>query len=315
MDHATMMSRLGRRFSWVWIVVGAMFSSDVGASECDAWGEPDFFQAASASRVQACLLEGTNVLARTGDGETPLHLAAGYSKDPEIIALLVAAGADPAHRRGDGWTPMHMAARYSASPEMLVALVLSGGDVNAIVDAGPRRLRDRIAFARRGTTPLMIAAQASRPHGILSTLIAAGADLDAMDRNRRTALHYAARDHGNPAITALLIAAEAEVDAADDEGWTPLHLAATRNQNAMVTETLLRGGADADATAGGGQTPIQQAAGHNTAEVLGLLFTHASDPCEPDDDGRAAFRLAEANDLVFGTAEYWELHNRCYGEQ
>lgn len=315
MGYTTVVGRLSNRFSWAWIVVIVAFSTPVGGGECEGWGQPEFFQSASASHVQACLQDGANVLMRTGAGETPLHLAAGYSKDPEIIALLLAAGADPVHRRGDGWTAMHMAARYSVSPEMIVALSLAGVDVNSIFDTGPRRLLDRIMFARRGTTPLMIAAQSSRPHEMLSTLIAVGADLGAVDRRGRTALHYAARDHGHHAAVALLVAAGAEVDAADDEGWTPLHLAATRNQNVMVTETLLRVGASSDVKASGGQTPIQQAAGHNNATVLGLLFAHSSDPCAPDNDGRLALRLVEANDLVFGTAEYWELHNRCFEKQ
>ena len=315
MGYTTVVGRLSNRFSWVWIVVIVAFSPSVGGGECEGWGQPEFFQSASASYVQACLQDGANVLMRTGLGETPLHLAAGYSKDPEIIELLVAAGADPFHRRGDGWTPMHMAARYSVSPEIIVALALAGGDVNSIFDAAPRRLRDRIVFARRGTTPLMIAAQYSRPHEMLSTLLAVGADVDAVDRGSRTALHYAARDHRHHAVVALLVAAGAEVDAADGEKWTPLHLAATRNQNAMVTGMLLRVGASPDVKAAGGQTPIQQAAGQNTAKVLGLLFAHSSDPCAPDNDGRLALLLAKDNDLVFGTPEYWELHNRCYEKQ
>ena len=101
MDHVTIMSRVSKRIGGILIAVSCMCSPLVSAaaSECTAWGEPEFFQTASASRVQACLQDGVDVLLRTDSGETPLHLAAGYSTDPEIIALLVAASADPGHRR------------------------------------------------------------------------------------------------------------------------------------------------------------------------------------------------------------------------
>lgn len=308
------MKRIRGLFRWAFLLT-LTYVPSLGASQCDDWGKPSFFDHASASLVATCLEEGASIRLRTDDGQTPLHLAAAYSSDPEVIHLLVSAGADPAAREADGWTPMHMAASMSDWPQIVVALALHGAEVDSIVDPGPRQLTDRIRFRSRGVTPLMIATQHSRPHALISALIAAGADTNAMDINGRRPMHHAARDNEDATIVALLIASGGNINAADRDSWTPLHLAATRNRNPKVAETLIRHGADPDATAKGGHTPIQQAAGHNTAEVVRILLRHASKPCATDRDGRMAFRLAESNPMVFGTKEYWELHNLCYAKQ
>jgi len=316
--HPNLRSRIMKttRCLFLWTVLLPLtYVPSLGASQCDDWGTPSFFDHAPASLVETCLQEGASIRLRTDDGQTPLHLAAAYSRDPEVIHLLVSAGADPAAREADGWTPMHMAARMTDWPQIVVALALHGADVDSIVDPGPRQFTDRIWFRSRGVTPLMIATEHSRPHAVMSALIAAGADTNARDQNGRRPMHYAARDNQDSSTIALLAVSGGDVNSADRDDWTPLHLAATRNPNPKVTEILIRHGADPDATAKGGHTPIQQAAGHNTAEVVGILLRYASKPCATDRDGRIAFRLAESNPLVFGTKEYWELHNLCYVKQ
>ena len=57
-------------------------------------------------RVTACVASGEDV-SEVGDrGFQPLHRAAGYSS-PEVVQILIDAGADVMTRDEDGDTPLH----------------------------------------------------------------------------------------------------------------------------------------------------------------------------------------------------------------
>ena len=62
---------------------------------CPDWLKESFFETATAEDVRQCLATGANVNAQNTYGETPLHIAAGYSQSPEVIIALLEAGADP----------------------------------------------------------------------------------------------------------------------------------------------------------------------------------------------------------------------------
>jgi ankyrin repeat protein len=62
----------------------------------------------------------------------------------------------------------------------------------------------------------------------LKTLIAGGADVNAVHEHGRTALWFAAR-RGHLECATTLMDAKAEVDKADVNGETPLHAASTDN--------------------------------------------------------------------------------------
>ena len=54
------------------------------------------------------------------------------------------------------------------------------------------------------------------------TLLEAGVDKDAEDKNGRTPLYHAVASN-HPHLATLLIEACADLDAPDNHGWTPLH--------------------------------------------------------------------------------------------
>ena len=97
---------------------------------------------------------------RTGQGSTPLHLAA---TNPDISALgaLLAAGADPNARDGDGATPLHMAA-YTQNARHAQLLLEAGADPFAKTNAG----RDPTSMARK--------AMANAAAGVISLWILKG---------------------------------------------------------------------------------------------------------------------------------------------
>ena len=162
------------------------------------------------------LARGLDANRPAATGERPLVYAARTLR-PEAVELLLEAGADPklANVAPDREedTALHAASRH-------------GGQVGPAIEAGVR---------------------------ILKALLAKGADPRARNKQRGTALQYAASQR--PELAAMLIEAGADVRAADATGRTPLHAAAQGGQLALA-KLLLDRGADVNAEEGGGLTPL-----------------------------------------------------------
>jgi uncharacterized protein len=118
----------------------AHYRSDRGATQAllEAAPDLDVFEAAAFGDLDrlTALLAGDAVDAVSGDGFTPLHLAAFFGK-PEAVTLLLARGAE-VDARGRGWmtgTPLHSAvsARHVDVVEILLA---AGADPNARQSGG-----------------------------------------------------------------------------------------------------------------------------------------------------------------------------------
>ncbi|MDR1740446.1 MAG: ankyrin repeat domain-containing protein [Synergistaceae bacterium] len=113
-------------------------------------------------------------------------------------------------------------------------------DVRAAIAAGA----DVNAKDKDGVTALIYAAEGNNPE-VLTVLIEAGADVNAKAKNGATALACAALFNSNPEVISVLVKAGADVNAKDDEGWTVLLHAAESKVNAKgKTEVLLEAGAN-----------------------------------------------------------------------
>ncbi len=71
-------------------------------------------------------------------------------------------------------------------------------------------------------------------------------DPNARGEDGSTALHHSVMGEGVGAVESLLEAG-AEVDARDKNGWTPLHWAAALSEAPAALEALLEAGADPNA--------------------------------------------------------------------
>ena len=108
-----------------------------------------------------------------------------------------------------------------------------------------------------------------------------------------TALHYVAFFSGNTDLATSLLDAGAEVDAVsrNNQQVTPLHSAVASRYHAIV-HLLLNHGANANARQQGGETPLMEAAQNGDDSLVDYLLTHNADPILAMEDGRTAADFA-----------------------
>lgn len=211
--------------------------------------------------VQVLLESGANLNGQTLRGNTALGLAA-RNHHLETVRLLLQAGADPKLKDAHGTTPL----METVDAAVARALIRGGAEVNAADD--------------KGLTPMMrlIAAESSVSTSrtradTLQSLLTAGANVRARDREGRTALIWAVKgtpsSSSHPELVALLIEAGAELDARDREGGTPLVYAAVRGDTKSA-RLLIDAGADVNARMGN-LSALDIALRYGRSEIVTLL--------------------------------------------
>ena len=203
-------------------------------------------------------LLGSTVEREGQSGWTPLHLAVAAGR-PEIVRVLVEAGADLTARTEFNRTPLHVALQLQ--PQLVPLLRELGAEVDApsaayLGDVGQltRHLDDGTHPGDRvsGVDLLSWAAYGgAAPTAEL--LLARGADADT------GALHFAAGG-GRLSLVRLLLGAGADVNRRDPAtGRTPLHAAVAADPAGDAPEivrVLLAAGADVNATTHDGASAL-----------------------------------------------------------
>jgi ankyrin repeat protein len=176
-------------------------------------------------------------------------------RDPALRVLFGSDGRVPADRAAPAEAILESLLRHGADPnrmarhENLSVLTLVAADKLAPNDLHALHLllAHRAAPNHRGPygqTPLFYA----RTADVAEALIASGADVNASDWMRATALHVAvANPNNNFDVTECLLRHGASVDAKDSDGMTPLLTNLEFTANSVPTiELLLNYGADVD---------------------------------------------------------------------
>ncbi|ALN88283.1 ankyrin repeat domain-containing protein [Lysobacter capsici] len=268
------------------------------AATRDSWhGRPD--------AVMTLLANGADPRLADLDGNTPLHHAA-RSSDPGVAALLRDAQADLDPLNHDGLSPLGVAC--ASGNWRLAKFLLERGAKTEQADGVPALL------AAAG-------GEEDDPAGAL-LLLKHKARIDARDGQRRSALH-AASFAGHLDIVTALLAAGADANAIDRLQRTPL-LEAARGGRAAVLERLLEhlpqgGAAEAKALDADGASALILACQAETASppLVVRLLDLGIDPELRDRQGkRAVDRAAEAGrwSLVAALDRAYPLPTAVSGE-
>ena len=239
------------------------------ASGC-AWGgfiqdSKAYFESATAEDVVGCISAGASPLEPDYWGFTPLHWAAGFSRDLATLPVLIDAGANPNAGNRANVTPLHFAAQHNWNPKFIEALIEAGADVNS------RSASDH--------TPLHLASRHNPNASVLRVLLDAGADPMVRDLPfGSTPLHSAAAFSESTSVISLLLRAGADPNAQDGfRQASPVHWAARRNSNPSMLKALLDGGADPDIEDSSGMSPLNWAVCHNENPEIAISLLEASD--------------------------------------
>ena len=188
-------------------------------------------------------------------------MVAAYSKEPDVVNILLEAGADVNARDADGRTALHPAAA-KGDPRIIRTLLRSGADVNAKVAGG----------FNVGMTPLLFA----RTPVAAKVLLDAGADIEASDDSGSTALMYAARE-GRLGLFRMLLKAGADTGVRDTLGGTLLTVAADSANKPKMIKELIDVGLEVDARDNDGMTALMMAARWNSPQVVKALLEVGAD--------------------------------------
>lgn len=180
-----------------------------------------------ALKIIGLLLDaGANPSATAVDGAMATHVVCRHGHH-QLLARLLAGGADAKSVDADGCTPLHYAVRlFEPGVSARGDLRDDTASTNTSLNCVEQLLAAKVpleAVNRKGLTPLLAAAVVGNASAV-ERLLAAGARCDVADENGNTALHLAAQRDA-PGTMALLLADGVSESVANREGQTPEQLA------------------------------------------------------------------------------------------
>jgi ankyrin repeat protein len=211
-------------------------------------------KSSSVPAVKLLLAAKADAKMRDGNGCIPIVSAAiGNDSAPEIIDILVKAGADTSATVGDGITALYVAASIHRL-DIAQSLIKHGANVNS--------------RSSGGLLPLYTAVM-SKNRDMVRLLIKAGADVNIIGVDS-IPLFIEAVSTGSLDITSAMLAAGADVNTIDSLGQSALHIS-VHLSHATLAAALLKAGADVLATTSSGETVMHAAAQQTSDDITGIV--------------------------------------------
>uniref|UniRef100_A0A8B9GR40 Ion transport domain-containing protein n=1 Tax=Astyanax mexicanus TaxID=7994 RepID=A0A8B9GR40_ASTMX len=201
----------------------------------------------------------SNVLARTKDGSTLLHIASQCGH-PETALTFLKKGVPLHMPNKSGAVCLHAAAKRGHTA-VVKALLLKGAHVDATT--------------KDGQTALHIAVQNCKPQ-VVQMLLGFGAQVQLRGgKDLETPLHVAARVKEGEKVAEMLLKSGAEVNAEQENGETAMHVAARYGALQMM-RALTEEGADLTWRSKVTETPLHVAVHHCHAHMVEAILNSLS---------------------------------------
>ena len=197
-----------------------------------------------------------NIESKTGDGYTPLTVAALAGK-LHAVQWFLEKGATVTIEENSAWNSLNHAAQ--------------GGDTD-IVSLIHTHLPNIESKTRSGYTPLMAAALSRKLHAV-QWFLEKGATVTCEDKRGLNTLHYATLG-GDTDIISLILTRLPDIESKTADGQTPLIMAVLKGRLPGV-KYLLERGANALAKDNQGQDSLHHASSRDP-DFLDLLLSHVA---------------------------------------
>ena len=147
----------------------------------------------------------------------------------------------------------------------------------------------------------------NKNENIVKLLLSFGADVNAEDDMRRTALHLAA-PFGSIKKIKMLLDAGANPNALTKYGISPLHGAAGWNKDPEVIVEIIKAGGNVNSGIEFGRTPLHEAGMWNSnSKVIFALIDMGADIFADNNKGENLFDIIETNERLKSTDGYWDV--------
>ncbi len=261
-----------------------------------SYGIPQEALLTQSARVARLLIDaGVNFEPHGDTAGTVLHRAAWWGRE-QVVADLLALGADVHATDRYGATPLHAATQSGSTrywdvisgphAEVLELLLRHGAPVDAVNDANETALHGAASHCHLEAVEL---------------LVRHGADVNARNKANATPLHVgAAAYRGAFDVIDLLIAQGADPNAVDDKGNTALLLLLSRRtmeaeekaETADYVVKLVGQGLRVNVQNDQGVTPLHQAAALESPALLEAFLSHGAAVNTPSTEGWTALHSA-----------------------
>ena len=197
-----------------------------------------------------------------------------------MLQEIIYHGADVNAKNKSNETPL-MAAFWKANEDAVNVLLNAGADPNIADDYGETCLHDAV---RGGYSKK-----------ILQAIINYGADVNATNKNNRTALMIACK-MGNIDVICVLLNAGANPHIADNDGNTCLHDAVDGDCNKEVLQAIISQDANINATDKDNVTALMIASWNGNVDAINVLLNAGADPHIADANGYTCLHNAVSGD-------------------
>ena len=217
-----------------------------------------------------------NIESKTGDGCTPLMIAAFNSK-LHAVKWFLEKGATVTREANSGANALHFAAE--------------GGDTD-IIDLIHTHLLNIESKTSQGRTPLMMAALGGKLQAV-KWFLEKGATVNCDDNNGRNTLHFAA-EGGDTDIIDLIHTHLLNIELKTGEGHTPLMVAAGSGKLQAVN-WFLEKGATVPCEDNRGWNTLHIATSSGDTDIIDLIHTHLPNVDSKTNEGYTPLMVAAFN--------------------